>query len=1016
MTTAKVGQRSERPDQVRKPGLDAPGSAGPATVVGVAVGGIAIVAVVVWFTVIGSEKLIEITGITWGFVVGSFVARAGTCLLLMRHALAFPSRSVAVLASAYLLTSVLNLPFQLSFPGNGPNSESLLGGPQTSLWMYFAWNALFSIIIAISSLMNPFRTETLSSARRWLIGSSVAVVLIAAATGGAAIGMSDRLPIVVRLGTAGPSLSSGAFYAAGAVTIALSLLALIATLRRALQGSLLRLWLLIALLLNGGGTVVLMFSENRWTVGWYSSRILGLAGSAVLLLILVGEVIAQSGRLAKTLQQRDELAGIIAAAADGILVVDSAGKITWANRHAEELLRVASGVTGHTITEFVPQDTGNAVLATQQRFAEEPDVRESGSDEVEVVRDDGTSFPADIALRPVATQAGIVTAVAIRDATDRLNREFQLAVARERLLDATEHAPIGHAVSALDGTYTEVNEAFCTIVGYAREEMLGRNFASITHSDDLPGEKLERTAIAEGRSDGYTLVKRYLHSDESAVWIELHVAGIRDRDATLTAFSSQVIDVSARKLAQEQAATALADLSFRATHDPLTGLLNHRESMNKLELALHDQQLGPHPVAIVLCDIDRFKDINDGLGHIIGDDVLAEVGKRFRQRIRETDLVGRVGGDEFVVGLQSVQSIDSAGRAAQDIRAFISDAPIEVAGHSLHLTISVGIALAANGSEAEIVLAQAEAALYRAKINGRNRIEVYDMSMELATARRLEMGSAIHAGLQRGEFHAWFQPIVDLRTKELVGYEALARWVPADGRVIRAADFISVAEETGSILQIGPRVISEALAYLSVLPGHQTMAINTSPLQISGGHFGADLLAMIDSAGISPNRVIVEVTEHAILRLTPSNRSQLEQLCARGVRLDIDDFGTGYSALSHIRELPVTGLKLDRSFTGDLHSMDSAAFRLAQGVALLAASLRLTDVAEGVETEQQAKLLRHAGWTHGQGYLFGAAAPPPDIVGASIPDPRPLEPEPQVAIDHVPQRRRHTDTDNDPFS
>ncbi len=459
-------------------------------------------------------------------------------------------------------------------------------------------------------------------------------------------------------------------------------------------------------------------------------------------------------------------------------------------------------------------------------------------------------------------------------------------------------------------------------------------------------------------------------------------AAVIINDATLEAEASA--DAAAKsKLLRE----TLSDMAIQANTDPLTGLLNRKGILSELEV-----RIASGPLVVMFVDIDHFKSINDGMSHAAGDQVLQEVAQRLKKATRTADdVVGRIGGDEFVIALRSGNLGFSRQNANLDSFASrISDAinsePVDIDGLMVPVAASVGAAESGRLSAMQVVH-RAGLALHAAK-ESRTRsgasesgVATYTAAMGLAASQRLEKIATVIACVEADCFDAWYQPLVDLESHEIVGHEVLARCVEPGGAVIGAGDFIEPAEQAGVMPQVADQVLSGAFRKFSQLPSHLTMAINASPRELSDPRFALLLRRSIDGYGLDPSRIVLEITEAGLFVLEADAKSSLWEIAREGVRLSLDDFGTGYSSISSLAEHPISGLKLDKSFTQALtaggKAVDEETVELVASLAVLGDSLGCELVAEGIETTQQAELVRAAGWLVGQGFLFSQAVPSP---------------------------------------
>ena len=422
---------------------------------------------------------------------------------------------------------------------------------------------------------------------------------------------------------------------------------------------------------------------------------------------------------------------------------------------------------------------------------------------------------------------------------------------------------------------------------------------------------------------------------------------------------------------------AEAELRHRALHDPLTGLPNRTLLADRLEHALAACRDPAERVAVLLIDVDRFKHVNDSLGHPIGDQLLAALAQRLRACVRAGDTLARMGGDEFVIVAERVQDVTHALELADRIASSWS-APLPVGDRSLHVTASVGVAVSGPGAGADELLASADAAMYRAKEQGGARSALFDDGLRERASTQLRTEQELRLALERDEVCVHFQPIVDPATLRCRSLEALARWRHPERGLVSPAEFVPVAEASGLIIALGARVLDLALNQLAAWrrddPAFADVAVsvNVSPSQLRQPTFIDALRTTLQHVGLPPSAVTLEITERALLRPDGPAVKTAHQLRRLGVELALDDFGTGYSSLSTLRTLPVTSLKIDRTFLAGL-GRDDADTGVISGILRMAAGARLRVVAEGVETSNQAQLLVSMGCDAAQGYHY---APP----------------------------------------
>ncbi len=419
-------------------------------------------------------------------------------------------------------------------------------------------------------------------------------------------------------------------------------------------------------------------------------------------------------------------------------------------------------------------------------------------------------------------------------------------------------------------------------------------------------------------------------------------------------------------------------LSYLTQYDNLTGLPNRELFRERLNRGLIRASRNNMLVALMFIDLDRFKNINDTLGHDAGDKLLLEVSNRLKECIRDGDTVARLGGDEFTIILEDINEVNNVATVAQKILDSM-DPVIELDGHDVYITPSIGITIYPLDDTSENdLLRNADSAMYRAKEQGRNGFQFYTAGMNTKTVERLQMESELRRALMNDEFVLYFQPKIDINKREIIGAEALIRWQHKELGLVSPLEFISLAEETGLILPIGEWVIRAACKQIasweSMGFNNLHMAVNLSARQFKEADVAKLILESAIHANIDPGKIEVEITESLLMDDTETTSSMLKELKAHGLNISVDDFGTGYSSLSYLKRFNIDTLKIDRSFVRDITTnSDDAA--IAAAIIALGKSLRLTVVAEGVETEEQLMFLKTNGCHQAQGYLFSKPLP-----------------------------------------
>ncbi len=516
-----------------------------------------------------------------------------------------------------------------------------------------------------------------------------------------------------------------------------------------------------------------------------------------------------------------------------------------------------------------------------------------------------------------------------------------------------------------------VNPAFEQITGYAAGEIVGRNPA-LLHRDDVEQQGvIALRDAAEHRREVAVLVRNY-RRDGTMFWNELRVAPVPDEAGRVTHFVAVGTDVTDRMRYQEQ-------IERNANYDSLTGLPNRNLLADRLAQAMIQAERSQGALAVMFIDLDHLKRINDGLGHAVGDEVIAAVGARIAEALRAGDTVARLSGDEFVVLLPNLKRADDASVVAQKILAAVAR-PLKVNAHEFVLSASAGIALyPKDAGEAGALMRGADAALYRAKEDGRDCFRFFSPDLNARVAQFLAVERSLRAAVHENVFFLEYQPIVEIASGATIGAEALIRWRHPDGRMVPPAEFIPVAEESGLIVPIGRWVIAaaarQAAAWSRSLARPIYVSVNLSARQFRDPGLLETIAAAIREAGLDATLLKFEITETTVMRDPAKAAELLQALKDLGVRISVDDFGTGYSSLAYLKRFPIDVLKIDRGFVRDLPG-DSEDLALCGAIIDLAHALDLEVVAEGIETLEQAQVLARRGCRFAQGYLFGRPAAP----------------------------------------
>lgn len=537
-----------------------------------------------------------------------------------------------------------------------------------------------------------------------------------------------------------------------------------------------------------------------------------------------------------------------------------------------------------------------------------------------------------------------------------------------------EHNAEGIIVTDADNRIVMVNRAFTLVTGYTPEEVLGQNPKILSSGQQDPAFYREMWLALRERGEWHgEIINRRKSGELYHEW--LTISAVRNEAGETTNYVAVFSDLTARKRIEER-------LHFLAHYDPLTTLPNRILFSDRLDQAIvrarHDNQ----SVALFFLDLDRFKLINESIGHAAGDELLKEVANRLRRQVSETDGVFRLGGDHFAVFIAGLRSAQEAAAWGERLKATLHTHFV-CGGQEIHLSASIGVALAPqDGHDAELLSRNAEAAMYRAIADGGNTIRFFSQDMNDQAAVRVRIEGRLHRALERGEFAVYFQPFVAAQSGRLLGAEALLRWQHHyDDTPTSPALFIPLLEETGLIGEVGEWALRRALEEASRWPSGEDapfVAVNFSAVQLAAPHLVRKVAQALAEYDFPPNRLEIELTESAMMRDPEHGIRLLHELKDLGVRLSIDDFGTGYSSLSYLKQLPVDTLKIDRSFVLDAPGQEDAT-AIARTVIAMGHSLGLHVIAEGVENSEQLTFLREAGVDILQGYLFAKPLPPAEM-------------------------------------
>ncbi len=567
------------------------------------------------------------------------------------------------------------------------------------------------------------------------------------------------------------------------------------------------------------------------------------------------------------------------------------------------------------------------------------------------------------------------------DVSQQVAFEHQSRLANRVFKAASE----GIVITDADCRIEAVNPAFTRITGYSAAEATGKLSRMMTGH----GAEMNHDMLAHLARDGHwqgEMRDRHKSGEWYPVW--LSISTVRDADKHITNYVGVFADNTSRKEAETR-------LQFLASHDSLTGLLNRNGMMAKFADVIEGAQTGGWQVSLLFIDLDRFKTVNDTLGHLAGDQLLAAAADRLRHQLKDGDIAARLGGDEFTVLLENPPSSIAAGELAERLIACMAQ-PFMIAGQEMFVTASIGIACyPADGCDAATLLKNADVAMYRAKQRGRSTYQFFTSDMNTRAFEQLLLENSLRRALDRGEFELHYQPQFSTTTGRIAGVEALIRWRHPELGLVLPGTFISLAEQNGLIVPIGAWVMQEACRQAKQWLdagwrlGH--VAVNLSAKQFSSGDLLDTIRAALDDSGLPAAVLELEITESTIMYNPPEAVMLLDRIRDMGVALSIDDFVTGYSSLASLKQYPLDSLKIDRGFVKGIPN-DADDVAITEAIIAIAHKMRLKVVAEGVETIEQADFLRAAGCDITQGFLLGRPVPAAELVRQFVADANELRP------------------------